>query len=108
MCDTRGVPRDTEASYPFTFDELPLHTPAGTTFGFVFATRSPPWPQCIRTGYSARYARLTPMPLSPLVCYLLRHVTGGCAPVVRCFVCEGPMLMNVHDSMSMLACQPLL
>ena len=74
MCDTRGVPRDTEASYPFTFDELPLHTPAGTTFGFVFTTRSPPWPQCIRTGYSARYARLTPMPLSPL----------GCDPVRAC------------------------
>ena len=58
-------------------------------------------------GYSARYARLTPMLLSPLVCYLVRHVAGGSAPGVRCFVCQGPMLMNVHNSMSMPA-SPLL
>ena len=54
-------------------------------------------------GYSARYARLTPMLLSPLVCYLVRHVAGGSAPGVRCFACQGPMLMNVHNSMSMPA-----
>ena len=52
------------------------------------------------------HACLTPMPLSPLVCYLVRHVASACAPGVRCFACEGPMLRNVHDSMSMPACQP--
>ena len=98
MRDTRGV----RASSPFTFDELPLHTPGPRS-----PSSSPrSHPLGFRTSYSTRYARFISMPLSPLLCYLTRHVAGGCAPGVRYFACEGPMLRNVHGSMSMPACQP--